>query len=279
MTATPNATIVGSSQRAPHPDAPPVIRWMVLCGAADESGRWLRDGLRVRGLHDVELVSVDELVYSPSLTHRVSTDTVATEIHLWDGRVIGSELRGVVNRATFLPLEHLDKVGEPDRSYATQELYALFASVLFGLPGRIVNRGGPCGLSGPTPHHAQWCVAASRAGLTVAHTRYPGTDTAQRRLSSRCQVLVVGAATIALHSSGSGSEAGSRSAVGSGVPPEVADGCRRLAASQGVEVLQVDFDDAEQWMFVGAEVHPDLRRGGDQVLDALVAYLAPGVST
>ena len=245
---------------------------MVLCAAADESGSWLRDGLRVRGLHDVELVSVDELVYSPSLTHRVSTDAVTTEIRLWDGRIIGPALRGVVNRATFLPLDHLDKVGEPDRSYATQELYALFASVLFGLPGRIVNPGGPYGLSGPTLHHAQWCVAASQAGLMVSHTRYPGTDTAEQRLSSRCQVLVVGAATIVLHGSTTAS-------AGLSVPPEIAAGCRRLAAAQGVEVLQVDFDDAEHWAFVGAEVHPDLRRGGDQVLDALADYLVPGGSS
>ena len=60
--------------------------------------------------------------------------------------------------------------------------------------------------------------------------------------------------------------------VGTNVPDAIADGCVRLARMAGLELAAFDFN--SEWNLIGATPHPDLRLGGDAVLEALLATLA-----
>ena len=62
---------------------------------------------------------------------------------------------------------------------------------------------------------------------------------------------------------------------GAGVPDAVARSCVALAARVGVGLLGVEFTQGPDrpWMFAGASPQPDLRLGGEELLDALAAAL------
>jgi hypothetical protein len=234
------------------------VQWLVLAAPTDPCGPWVRDGLRARGFDGVRAVSVDALVYSTSITHRVTTAATSTEIVLHDGTVVGPGLRGTVNRVGYLPARHLDRAAPVDRDYAIQELYALFTSILHGLPGRTVNPAGSRGLSGPFLRPVEWAVAAGAAGLTVAPRRSLAIE--QPVAADGRLVFCVGPAVVG--------------ASGAAVPDAVADGCRRLAVDTGVDLLALTFElDGEQWLFRDASCDVDIRPGGAPLLDALAEVL------
>lgn len=235
------------------------VRWMVLCSPEDPSGPWAWAGLRQRGLDDIRLISVDALAYSTSLTHRVAASgATAVEIAGPDGTLIGPDLLGTLNRTGLLPVQHLCRADAADREYAIQELYALFTSILHALPGTVVNRAGPRGLSGPVLRDTDWAATAGSCGLAVEHRRWPsGPD--DLTAGPRQRLFVVGSAVVP---------------TGLPAPTDVADGCRTLADHHGVELLGVDFCvDGGHWLFSTADSTPDLRPGGEPLLDALAAVL------
>jgi len=59
------------------------------------------------------------------------------------------------------------------------------------------------------------------------------------------------------------------------LPPELAEGCRRLAKLAGFGIMGVDFGIAPNGSlyFASATPTPDLRLGGPALLDALIAEL------
>jgi hypothetical protein len=65
---------------------------------------------------------------------------------------------------------------------------------------------------------------------------------------------------------------------GAAAPASVLAGCGRLAALSSTELLGVEFTDgtAGSWNFAGATPLPDLRFGGEALLDALAALLGEG---
>ena len=233
------------------------IRRMILASPSDLSAPWLRDGLRRRGVHDIHLVSVDSLVYSTSMTHRVTRDGEArTEIRLHDGRLVGPSLAWTVNRAQFLPTVHLDTASPPDREYATQELYAFFTSVLHGLPGRTINRAGPRGLSGPYLAPSEWTRTGGIAGLAVSP--YRSTVGGSPSDGPTVTLYVVG------------NEVVTQANQSITPPDDVIVGCRRLAGLLEVELLAAEFDTNDgPWRLTGGSCTPDLRQGGTGVLDAV----------
>jgi hypothetical protein len=237
------------------------IRRMILASPSDLSAPWLLDGLHRRGVRDIHLVSVDSLVYSTSMTHRVDRDGEArTEIRLRDGSIVGPSLAWTVNRTQFLPTVHLDAANPPDRDYATQELYAFFTSVLYGLPGRTINRAGPRGLSGPYLAPSEWTRTGGIAGLTVSPYRSTVGGPLSEGPSATLFVL--------------GNEVVTQANQGITPPDHVIEGCQRLAALLDVELLSADFDThGGQWRLTGGSCTPDLRRGGDLLLDAAARML------
>jgi hypothetical protein len=231
------------------------VEYAVLCGPEDASAVWAGGELRRRGL-SVRLVTTEELVYSAGLTHRLSAHGTTVAVRLPDGSVLGPDLRGTLNRIVRLPRAHLAATPESDRDYVLTELHAVLTSLLHALPGAVVGRADPRGLSGAWWRPAEWLVAAGRSGLTGVGYRSGGSD----EIPERRTLFVVGGTVVG----SSGVE----------VPPDVAVGCRALAERHGGGLLGMDFAlDGSMWAFERATPWPDLRPGGALLADALQSAL------
>lgn len=223
---------------------------------------WAYQGLKVRGLHPVEIVWAESLVYSTSIEHRITSNSAATQIKVADGRVINSaSVRGSLNRLYQLPSEHLRAADSTDRQYAEQELYALFLSWLYALPGKMFNRPAPQGLSGAWLHQSKLTWFASQAGLSTEIYRQGSQPNLDDSFVTKTfgQTLIVSG----------------ENCFGAVAPENVRKSCVRLAQMCGVEMLGVDFriNSSGEWIFQRATPLPDLRIGGDALLDALFKEL------
>jgi hypothetical protein len=193
------------------------------------------------------------------LEHRVGTDGSSLNIELVDGRTVSSsDVKGTLNRVLHVPDIFR---GSPDRDYAVQELTALLMSLLYCLPGPVLNPPTPQGLSGRWRHASEWAVLAHGCGLATRtysqSSRAPDTDAYwQNRLwsSQMLSAIVLGDRVFP-------------SSLGAGL----ADGCRTLAARSETPLLGVDFVAADDgaWTFAGANPCPDLVNAGEEFLDAL----------
>ncbi|HEY6742014.1 MAG TPA: hypothetical protein VI110_06615 [Lapillicoccus sp.] len=231
------------------------VEYAVLCGPEDAAAVWAAHELTRRGL-PVRVVTIEELVYSASLTHRLSADGSTVAVRLADGSILGPGLCGTLNRIVRLPRAHLAATDEKDRDYVLSELHAVLTSLLFALPGVVVGRADPRGLSGAWWRPAEWLVAAGRSGLISVGYRSGGCD----EISGRQTVLVVGAAVL--------------TPSGVDIPTDVVVGCQRLAERHGGGLLGLDFAvEGSTWAFERATPWPDLRPGGALLADALHATL------
>ena len=136
-----------------RPGEPKPVEYAVLCGPEDRSALWAAQALQDRGL-PVRVVTTQEVVYSTSLRHTVAFGEVTTAVRLADGTLLGPDLRGTLNRMTWVPTEHLAGAEPADRDYAQQEIHAVLTSVVHGLPGVVLGRAdgrGLCGRPGIRP--------------------------------------------------------------------------------------------------------------------------------
>jgi hypothetical protein len=242
--------------------------WLVLCAPSDLSALWAYEGLQQRGLDPLRLVTTEELTYGVRWEHRVGTDGARVEITLANGTHIRSkDLRGVLNRIVYVPTGNLLLIQPADRDYVQEELGTFFLSWLYALPGPMLNRPSPQGLSGSWRHASEWLWLAARAGLPTAtyrqssHDLSQGTSTATSVAppGTRVRTILVVDGHLAGHPA----------------PAHILDGCLRLGALAKTELLGVDFtvEAGGRWTFVGATTHPDLRPGGKQFLDLLARAL------
>ena len=240
--------------------------WLVLCSPTDEAALWAYRGLQARGLQPIELICPEALVYSRRLEHRLGEQGTSTAIALADGRQLCSQtIKGVLNRLVDLPLEHLRVAQPADRMYAQQEIFALFLSWLYGLRGPVFNRPTPQGLCGAWRTTAEWMWLADQAGLPHLPYRHSSrdltpplaADSAAFAVSPRRTILVVDGQALA-----------------SPAPAEIQRSCVRLAELAATAILGIEFA-PNQWTFTGATTLPDLRLGGNSVLDMLAAAFRP----
>lgn len=235
--------------------AGPDLEYAVLCGPEDASALWAAGRLRDRGV-PLRVVTVEELVYAPSIRYATVGTGVVTEVRLADGTVLGPSLRGTLNRVTRLPSAHLGATHATDRDYLLQELHAVLVSLLHAWPGVVIGRAHPRGLCGAWWRPAEWMVAAGQAGLIGVGFRSGGAD----EVPATQTVLVVAGEVVA--------------ATGVDLPESVVIGSRTLAARHGGGLLGLDFAvDGHTWAFCGATPWPDLRPGGTAVIDTLHAAL------
>ena len=236
---------------------------LLLSEPDDRSAAWLVAGLSARGMA-VETVTSAELLGAKRWEHRLGRTDIALEVELADGRSIrSSRLQVVVNRLVAVPLQ-LYAVSAEDREYARQELHAFWMSWLAGLPCRVLNPPTALGLSGVWLGDAEWALRASRVGLRTCPVRLSGRPPGRPAdpLGDRAVVLVAAGAVF-----------GPRWAAA------VAEPCRALAADVGADLLEVRLDRADatsptDGCFAGATTLPDLRRGGEAILDHLAQVLA-----
>jgi hypothetical protein len=214
---------------------------------------------------NVEMLTGAELAAAGHLEHRVGRAGVIFELTLADGRhLCGANVRGVLNRLTFVPAACLRRIGGPDRDYAVQEMYALYLSWLHALPGPLLNPPTPQGLCGNWRHPSAWVALAIRAGLPASYRQSSDDDpVAIQQLAA-----VPAAATVFV--------VGGRIVAHPAVPRLFDEPCRRLAAAAGVNLLGIDFMPAPTggWRFATASVMPDLIRGGEPLADALAQAFA-----
>jgi hypothetical protein len=246
--------------------------WLILCHGDDPCGPWAREGLLDRGLAPVRLLRAESLGPALRWEHRIGREGASVAFTLPGGEEVRSDrVRGVLNRLGRVTGWHsLSRATAADREYAIQEIYAFFLSWLSCLPGPVLNRPTPQGLCGRERHESEWVWLARAADLPVSPYRLPGDDAlggagsrTPLREGASVSVLVVG-----------------RRVFGP-VTLEVGDSCRRLAELADTAILGIDLVTGAdgRWWFACATPRPDLRVGGEPVLDLLAEiFRAEGVS-
>jgi len=243
--------------------------WLVLCSSADASALWAYQGLKQLGLAPLELVTAEDLACAHRWEHRLSGVRTELSITLADGRVIdGSRIRGVLNRMNAPSEATSQRAVASDRAYAQSETLAFYLSWLHGLPGVVINRPTPFGLSGAWLHPSEWTIRACRAGLRAPVYRQSARDVQSQNCRSSFPQKPAAKSLIALRGE----------VFGGVVPGSIAQASGRLAADTGAEMLGVDLnlDNKGQWSFANATPSPDLRTGGMPLLHRLAQILAQG---
>lgn len=242
--------------------------WLVLCPSNDQSALWACEGLRARGLEPLELVTAESLDLGVRWEHRVGTEHVSLTATLADGRKIrDNEIRGVLNRLTYLTVDSLPLFRAADREYVKQELQSFFLGWLATMPGPVINEPTPWGLSGRWRHISEWIALAAGSGLPVP-SYHMSTRSPQETTGWPMRAFSAGTPLTTLITVRD-------KTLGAPAPPEITSGCLRLAASAGTTLLGVEFATGPdgEWTFAGATPQPDLRLGGDALLDILASLL------
>jgi len=242
--------------------------WIVLCSATDTSALWAYQGLRQLGIAPLELVTAEALSTATHWEHSLNGGAHVT-IRLADGRTIcSSNIRGVLNRLSGPAPELLQRAVEADREYVQAEMYAFYLSWVHSLPGVVINRPTPLGLSGPWHHPSEWVYRASRAGLPTPPYRLSGRDSLDEAFGT---LAPKGATTLTLITL-------CGRVYGGFVPDSTARGCASLAESAGTDVLGISLflNSDARWTFAGAMPLPDLTVGGEPLLRALSSKLIEG---
>jgi hypothetical protein len=243
--------------------------WLAFCDSTDQAALWAAEGLRTRGLDPLVWVSPEGLAGSRCWEHRVNRTGADIAITLADGsRLESKAVRGVLNRLVTVPYEPLRHVEPEDCEYASQELTAFFLSWLHALPCPVLNRATPQGLSGSWRHRSEWVWLSAQAGLPTP--RYRQSSLSDEEVRDAKGTSPAGAVVTVL--------AVGQHVVGESAPPSILNGCRRLAHLTGTPLLGIEFtaDSDGAWTFSGATPQPNLRRGGDALLDALASALQGG---
>jgi len=236
---------------------------LVLCEEADVSALWAADGLRRRGLSPTLLTGID-LASVRVWKHMIGAAGTEIELRFESAVLHGREVRGVLNRLSFLPRAWLNRIGGPDRDYAVQEMQAFYLSWLHTLAAPKLNPPAPQGLCGNMRHPSAWVAMAAGSGLPVRSFRQSSDDDPAAAWLTPADpatstVFVVGVEVVGLDLL---------------VGPHRA-ACLRLANAAGCPLLGIDFaPDADGvWRMISASVIPDLTRGGEVVIDALARAL------
>lgn len=234
--------------------------WLLLCNSHDRPALWAARGLRVRGIEPLLVLTPELLHYSRRWEHRLEPDgRTSIAFTLADGREIeGRNVRGVLNRIPAVPAHLLAHLVEMDRDYAQQEWTALHMSWLSSLEVPVLNLPVSEGLCGAWRHPSEWIRLAAQTGLDPGEYMQTSGEAPHvpRHLSNARTVITV-------DGRGYGD-----------VSDDLADACAHLGALAATRILGVDLDPATG-RFAAATPLPDLRAGGERVLDALAEALRP----
>ena len=238
--------------------------WLLLCSSTDNSALWAAGRLRARGLTPLMVLTPDLLHYSFQWEHRVRTDgATSLAFTLPDGSTIdGARVDGVLNRISFVPAHLLNHLAQTDRAYALQEWTALHMSWLASLRVPVLNLPVIEGLCGAWRHQSEWVWLAGQAGLDADAYRQGAparaTDVPHPRAGTLRQRLRT---VVTIDGRGFNAD----------VEEPVADACGRLGVLARTRLLGVEVD--ARGAFVSASPLPNLRAGGERVIDALAAAL------
>lgn len=235
---------------------------VILCHPDDRAALWLARTLRGHAT-DVTVVSVEELVFSRSIVHRMTSRGDAGSVRLADGRTLRPEsIAGLVNRVRYLPTQHFAHADAGERAYATAELSAFLLAWLNGINGRVLNPPRPFALGGGVMYPAAVTHAAATAGLPTGAWREgtAGESTAAPRPPITHALTVLDSRVY-----------------GPVLPRQIQDGCVRLSVLLGVPLLQVLLHHApgSGWRFLDATPLVDFQAGGPSLARDLARALLP----
>lgn len=246
--------------------------WLVLCDDLDASARWAYDGFVERGV-PAEFVPASVLSGTVRWVHRVDSHGASVETLLPDGRrIVSTAVRGTLNRLVGL-WPQPTYFGSPDGDYALQELLAMYLSLLRALPAPVLNPPSPQGLSGRMRYTPDWLVLAARAGFeTVPYavsSRHDGSPREghglpELRGASRHAVVVAAGRVFG-------------DPVGTGAA-QAACALARLAQLPLLGLRLATTPDGTAW-FEAADLYPDLRSGGGELLDHLAGLASAKAPT
>jgi len=228
---------------------------VILCHPGDLSALWLAGSMRELDAA-VELVTVEELVYSRRIVYRLSDSGSSGSIVLADGRTLRPEMiAGLVNRVSYVPTQHFANALQTDRAYAEAELSAFLLAWINGVAGRVINPPVPFALGGAAFTLPALMHFAAMAGLPTCGYR----ASAEPRDQGRPPPPPTHAAVVF-----------DGRTYGTLLPRALLDGCRRFAALTGAALAQIQFhrsagENGEAhagFRFVGASPAVDFRLGG-----------------
>ncbi len=239
--------------------------WLVLCPPDDVPALWAASRLGARGIYPLAVLTPELLHYSFGWEHRLHREGgTSIAFTLADGqRIEGRAIRGVLNRIAALPVTLVERIVPADRLYTLQEWTALHISWLSSLRAPVLNLPVMAGLCGAWRHESEWAWLAGQAGLEAPAYRQgvgPG-DRASAQTAAASESRIVRTVIVV-----------DGQTVDAQLPDALADGCARLAGLARTRILGVDLD-ARTGAFIGASPRPDLRLGGDAVVDALAHAL------
>jgi hypothetical protein len=222
---------------------------VILCHPGDASASWLAGSMRELDA-TVELVTVEELVYSRRIVYRLDDAGSGGSVVLADGRTLRPEsITGLVNRVAYVPAQHFARAVQTDRAYAEAELSALLLAWINGVAGRVINPPLPFALGGATFTRPAVMHFAAVAGLPTGGFRASADrhEDASPPLPATHAALVFDGRTY-----------------GTLLPRALLEGCRRFAALTGASLMQIQFNQSAErgFRFVGASSAADFRLGG-----------------
>ena len=235
---------------------------VILCHPGDAAALWLAATMREFVGGGIELVTVEELVYSRRIVHRQNDYGDSGSIALADGRTLRAEtIAGLVNRVSYLPTQHFARALAEDRAYAEAELHAFLLAWINGVAGRVINPPLPAALGGGTFPLPTLVHLAAMAGLPTEAWRAsaaPGADSQPPLPTTHAAVVF------------------DRRIFGMLLPRALQEGCRRLAALTGTSLLQIEFiqTDGRGFRFKSATGAVDFRIGGKSLARDLALAFA-----
>ena len=244
----------------------PAAMIVILCHPDDSAAVWLAAKMRELVAGSVELVTVEELVYSRRIVYRLGHAGSTGSIALADGRTLRPEtITGLVNRVSYLPTQHFARAVSADRAYAEAELHAFLLAWINGVAGRVVNPPAAAALAGGTLPLPALIHYAAMAGLPTEVFRASAAqqDDAIHPLPTTHLAVVFDGRVF-----------------GTLLPRTLQDGCRRLAALIGTPLLQVAFNRSRErgFRFVSASGAVDFRLGGKPLARDLALAFARSVA-
>ena len=254
---------------------------VILCHPDDVAALWLSETLQQLGVDGVELVAVEQLVFSRRIVYHLSGDGDSGRIELADGRVLRPEtISGLVNRIQYLPTQHFANADPADRNYAAAELSAFVLAWINGVGGRVINPALPFALGGGGFQMPTLVQLASMAGLPTVPWRASTADVGPPEGGHHVGPSEAG------HYFGP-PEGGPYISTHAGIvfdgrlfgpllPRGLQDACRQLAVLLGVPLLQVMLHQSPGlgWRFVNATGSVDFRIGGKPLALAIGRALA-----
>lgn len=227
---------------------------VILCHPGDGAALALARAWRRRGTA-VDLVTVEQLVYSRRIVWQQDADGDRGEVVLHDGRRLRPEaIDLLINRIRWLPTDHFARAGATDREYAAAELSAFLLAWLNGIAGRVLNPPRPYALGGAEPGVMALHHYAALAGLPLDDRCFDDHEASDAPMAAERRAIVFDGRVY-----------------GAALPRTWHQPLAQLASLLGLPLMQAEFarTPGQDWQIVAAHGLVDFAAGGAALLRAL----------